>query len=796
MPSQCSKLTDTAIEALASCCFRLQVLLLSNVKGITDRSLLACALTKLPLRVVDVCSNTSITDAGVLALCASCQEIQELRLKGCDRVSLKTLQHCNDSLLPFTRPMQAPTLSQKIATGGASATMTLASLPGRHVALLRLMALHYASASALQSKFRRWKQKETSLLFLSRRRLLREARATAKIQACARRFLAWRRYLRLLSLEKNVSKIVFVQAHARGNACRWRVRVLAFECHRSARVIQRAFRPRVTAQLRIRSTNALAIQRVYRGFVGRKTYKRMVFARKLEVGARIWSWYRRCKNQRDFRKRSLWLVSKIRSIQGQWRKYKRRSAFTTYLGFYRAMATRIQSLWRRALARTLVRRTRLEMNAGALAIQRVYRGFRARTRVKAYRALASRQVTRIQSHWRCFLARRAYVHDRLCVVRMQRMARYAYQVRRFRQVARKAVLKHRNEAAATIQRHVRGWRGRKRARLYRKIRNAKYARKGQNARHAMVRRALVQRGAATVIQSWIRRVQARRKMLKIGKWRRYIAARCVQRYIREWLRDLRLRQRREAKAHAAVNIERVFRGHRGRVRFHAEHHRQLSLKSAKLIQRIYRGHRGRCLYKQVRTEKTRAALLLQRAFRSRHARKLYEISQAVAALKAKDKYEHSLRGWLDSKRNPMDELYRRAKLPRERAVLVALKDKWEANKVAEERAARKFRREYSATWEAVNETIGNLYAVRRKLYGVTENVYTSNREHVERQERHAKLTSELVDLHQRVAQFKAAILEASASKRMLDGGEVFELLKAHGLFKDGVTGASNQDDAD
>lgn len=792
---QCVRLTDVAVEALASCCFQLQELLLSNVKGITDRSLAVCALTKLPLRVLDLSSNTNITDTGVRTLCTACPELQELRLKGCDRLSLPALEHYNTELLPFTRPMEAPTLSQKLATGGSSATMLLTSLPARHVELLKLLTRFYDSALVLQSRFRYWKQKETSLLFLARRRLVRETRAANKIQACARRFLAWRRYLRLLSLEKNVVKIVFVQSHVRGTACRSRVRVLRFSFHRSARVIQRAFGPLLRAQLRFRHANALVIQRVYRGVLGRRVYTHMVAERKLAAGAQIWVWYRRCTYRQDVRRRSLWLLHKIRSIQGQWRKHRRRANLTTYLAFYRAMATRIESVWRRALARVRVHRMRLDMNTGALTIQRVFRGLCTRKRVHAYRSLATRSVTLIQSHWRRVLARRAYVHDRQCVVRMQRMTRYARLVKRFRSVTQLALQKHRTEAATTIQRHVRGWRGRKRALLYRKIQNAKYARKGQHAKHAMIRRALIRCGAATAIQHWVRRVQARQRMLKVRRWRRYVAARCIQRYLQAWLRGLRRRQTREAKTHAATTIQRVFRGHVCRTAVKAERHRQQCLTSAKRIQRIYRGHRGRCVYKQVRAEKMKAAQLLQRAFRTRHARQLFAISQAVAALKAKDKYEHSLRGWIDAKRNPMDELHRRAKLPREKAVLVALKAKWEANAVAEQRAGRKFRREYNEAWESANETIGNAFTVRRKLYGVTENVYASNREYSERQARHRTLTAELVDLHKRVANFKAAIEEAAASRRLLDGTEVFELLKLHGLFQEGVA-ASNQDDAD
>lgn len=771
------------------------MLLLASVKGITDKSLQACALTELPLTTVDLCSNTNITDTGVLALCASCPTIQELRLKGCDRVAIKTLKHCSDTLLPFTKPLAQPTLSRKIATGGASASMVLESLPSRQIELLSLMASHYKSALVLQCKFRHWKQKENSLLFLSRRRLVREARAAKKIQKCVRNFLSWRRYLHLLSLERNVDKIVFAQAHVRGNACRWQVRVLRFISNRSAHVVQRHCRPQIRAQLVIRNAQALTIQRVYRGFLGRQVYKSRAFERKSAAGGKIWSWYHRCKTRRDFHRRSLWLMAKIRCIQGQWRKFKRRRNLTKYLGFYRTRATLIQSLWRRALAREHVRKMRVTMNAAALTIQRMHRGFRARKYVKSYRILANRMATLIQSHWRRFQATRKYQHDRRYLIKMQQMAWYARQVRLFRQIARRALEKHRNEAALTIQRQVRGWRGRKRALLYRKIRNAKYARQGQNARQAMMRRALIQHGATLLIQSWIRRIQARRKMLRIRRWRRFLAAQCLQRYWKAWLRVLRLRQRREAKTHAAINIQRAFRGFRGRTYFKAERYRQQCLKSARRIQRVYRGHRGRCLYKQTRKEKIGAALLLQRAFRGRHARKIYEITQAMAALKAKDKYEHSIRGWIDAKRNPMDELYRRAKLPREKGVLVALKDKWEANKVAEERAVRKFKREYRNVWESANETIGNYYGVRRKLYGVTENVYASNREFKERQERQVKLTGELVDLRTRVERFKVAIQEASASRRMLDGAEVFELLKAHGLFLENVS-SSNQDELD
>ncbi|KAF1323972.1 F-box protein containing lrr, partial [Globisporangium splendens] len=566
--------------------------------------------------------------------------------------------------------------------------------------------------------------------------------------------------LEWINLSKNVNKIAFVQAHVRGNFARREVRLAKFIINRNAWLIQRQYRPRYAIRMRIRRANALEIQQEART---------------------IWIWYRKCKNRSDFPMRSLWFMQKVRATQGQWRKYKRRSNFPRYLGYYRRNATVIQSIWWRALAREFVKKKRIEMNQASLTIQRVFRGFATRKGVVIYLIGGDSDPHEFTSITENALSK----HRRWLDTRRRCDGFVELQGRHYTSIAWRLLYVFNVTSEGGEVESVRYCIEKSEMRSLRA--------RGQNARQAMIRHALVRRGTAVVIQKWIRSVQARRKMLKIRKWRRFVAAKCTHRYMKEWIRLLRLRLKREAKIHASVNIQRVFRGYRERVHFKAEKYRQECLKAGKLIQRMYRGFRGRCTYKQVRKEEMGAALLLQRAFRSRHARKIYEINQAVTALKAKEKYDRSIMGWLDAKRNPMDELYRRAKLLREKAVLVALKEKWEANKVAEERAARKFKREYKSIRDTTNETIGNFYGVRRKLYGVTENVYASHREFVERKERHVKLKHELVDLHQRVQQFKAAIQEASASRRMLDGSEVFELLKAHGLFLENVP-ASNQDD--
>ncbi|KAG3249634.1 hypothetical protein PI124_g5695 [Phytophthora idaei] len=495
--SKCAQITDFATEALASRCFQLKILLLSNTRGITDRTLTALAFTKIPLEILDLSGNTRVTDEGLLVLCTRCQQIQELRLKGCDRLSQKAVKRCNDNLLSLTKPFMTASLVKTLATGGGNSVMVLEPLPQVHINLLRSMQTQYEAAVVLQTRFRKWKNKNFTIQFLANRRLLRETRAARKIQKCVRDFLAWRRFLHLLSLKESVAKIAFVQAHARGNRARREFRTWHFTANFAVRRIQKSYRRHYVVRLNIRNYNAREIQRVYRGYLGRQRYKRRIYERKLECAGKIWQWYRKCLNYREFRARSQWLVEKIYSIQGQWRKYKRRQNFTKYMAYYRSAAIKIQT---------------------------------------------------------------------------------------------------------------------------------------------------------------------------------------------------------------------------------------------------------------------------------------------VAALKAKEQHDRSLLGRLEARRNPMDELYRRAKLPREKEILTQLKEKWEAHQTLEERAVRKLKRECVTVWTNADEIISNQYAVRRKLYGVTENVYATHRELEQRKKLHTSLEKELAELKSHVRAFKRTMREAVENKRMLEGHEVFNLLKEQGLY--------------
>jgi hypothetical protein len=339
-------------------------------------------------------------------------------------------------------------------------------------------------------------------------------------------------------------------------------------------------------------------------------------------------------------------MSKVKKFQTQWRVYSCRKKFRNYVRCYTSRATKIQSIIRMGLTIRRVRVMKITMNAAAINIQRIYRGFLSRKRLKQYAFLAHASSTKIQARWRGYINKKRYLRMRFVIIKHQQHFRHRYAVSKWRKTAYGAMAKRRHEAAICIQRHVRGRRGRKRAILFRKIRNAKLARKGQNAVQYMLREKLMKIGASVRIQRWVRRIRARRSMFRLRRWKRFAAAKRIQRQMNQWIAEVRTRRKRERKLHSALNIQRVFRGHLGRIIFKTEKCRQLVLKCAQIIQRVYRGHLGRNAFKKRKYDMVKAATMVQRMFRTRRSQKIYEISRAAKALKAKERYDKSILGRL------------------------------------------------------------------------------------------------------------------------------------------------------
>ncbi|CEG40778.1 F-box protein containing LRR [Plasmopara halstedii] len=768
--SKCAQITDVATEALARCCFRLQTLLLANSRGITDRTLIALALTNIPLEFLDLTGNTRVTDEGLLVLCTNCQQIQKLCIKGCDRLSQHVINHCNANLLPFTQPFIV----------GLS-TLTLEPLPKAHIALLQLLHTQYTAAIVLQANFRRWNNRNFTIRFLARRRLLRETRAARKVQKCARNFLAWRRFLYLLTLRESIDKIVCVQAHVRGNCVRRDVRIWRFIANIAIRRIQQFYRVHFVANMTKFNFNAREIQRVYRGYLARQRHQELIQERKIKFARKIEQWYLRCCNHSEFRERSRWLVRKIRNVQDQWRIYKQRKHFTKYLNKHREAARKIQSVWRRKLAMRYVSTLRIKFNSASLTIQRIYRGYITRKRVTLYRTMATAAAIALQSQWRRHCAQTLYMHQRRIIIHTQQSIHYARIVRRFKHIIRQAVHKYHNDASVEIQRIYRGMLGRKRAVVFRKIRYVDLVTKTRNARQKFIQQQFIVTGATLRIQYWLQSIFNRQKRLKIITCRHNRAVKCIQQYFKKSVKCIKQSRTLEAKSHASEDIQRVFRGLVGRKQFQTLHHQQQQIQAAQKLQRVYRGYLGRKRYYEIYNARLRAALSLQRTYRTRHAAKLYAISTAVAALKTKEQYDRSFFGRLEAHRNPMIDLYRRAKLQSDKVLLTQLKDKWVSHRLDKERAVRKLKRECAAVWKMENEVMESHFAARHQLYGVTETVYATSRELEQQQKVQMCLQIELAELRNSIIQFKRAMRNAVEKNRMLESSEVFDLLKEHNL---------------
>eukprot|EP01039_Chlorochromonas_danica_P000703 gene703-762_t len=287
-------------------------------------------------------------------------------------------------------------------------------------------------------------------------------------------------------------------------------------------------------------------------------------------------------------------------------------------------AIKIQSMIRKRFAhRVFWERYRERLLAQAIPLFQAHvRGYFQRKRYSVIQQQLHRirMATKIQSKWRNYSA----LHDRI------------------RKIKRLKWEKRCNEMALTIQRV---WRGHCDRKVVNKIRT-----KQANERMEKGRKQALKEIAAAIIQRIFRghsariRVYAMQQEREAQRKRQLLEMRCmrfIQRVARGKLGRIRAQQRRDEIAlwhrrwNAALQIERVYRGHLGRLRF--KHFLQLEIlrrknQAATHIQRHYRGYRGRLLaavaraLKELRFKHQFFALEIQRFLRGcmgRHYFKLH-----------------------------------------------------------------------------------------------------------------------------------------------------------------------------
>ncbi|XP_069581276.1 abnormal spindle-like microcephaly-associated protein [Brachyistius frenatus] len=423
------------------------------------------------------------------------------------------------------------------------------------------------AAVKIQRGYRRWKAQKTQ----------RENRAAAVIQAAFKKWyeekvgercgaaVRIQSWYRMRTCRRRYDRMrrsaVLVQARYRGHAQRRRFHALKLQ-HRAAVVVQSAFRGRVVRkQAEEMRLAAVAIQRRFRASVTRDAERR-TFVRLRCAAVTVQAAYRG-KVAREAQKKQ------------------------------HAAATLIQAAFRARAAR----RHYQILRKAAVVIQQRYRAtVLARSLKNEYEALRS-AATIVQANWRGRADRKRIGGWHQCATLIQAG---------YRRHRAQAEYRAKKAAAVVIQRHYRAFVSGKAARAAYVQEKAACVALQAAFRGMRVRTALREKHqAATVVQSSVRMFLHRKRYVLLQS-----AAIIIQsRYRALLLCRAQRNEFRELKM-AAVKIQAVFRGFRGREDLRRRHN------AATAIQARFRMHRTRMAYLATKC----AALIVQEHYRAKKLR--------------------------------------------------------------------------------------------------------------------------------------------------------------------------------
>jgi len=242
--------------------------------------------------------------------------------------------------------------------------------------------------------------------------------------------------------------------------------------------------------------------------------------------------------------------------------------------------------------------------------------------------LISECAVKIQTAYRCMLARRV-VQD----------IRNDYATQRLQEAKRQAMLQR---TAMKIQRNIRAFLGRRVA--------ARLAEKRRQARLLLQLHTRLTHLLQRVVRGWLGRIRARNRREELA-FRRLCwgCALSIQRVFRGVIGRARARLAwreywRRLQETAATDIKRIWRGHKARgLAMMAIALRKLRIqryRSTLLIQRIYRAYRGRQRVTKLRAEQheiqrnLHAAILIQKIYRGHKAKECLEIERSIVAMES------------------------------------------------------------------------------------------------------------------------------------------------------------------
>ncbi|EQC31385.1 hypothetical protein SDRG_10986 [Saprolegnia diclina VS20] len=723
--SKCPLLTDKAVTAIASSLFRLERLTLSHCTHLTNQSLVALAGSRMELRFLDLNGNANITDDGLIALVTGCDKLRDVRLRGCERLTKSCLRRCTLAL-PFCG---SPEPASPAKAGAKSSDFEMTPAATTWLVLFEKLLAQYCAVELLQACARKWQQRDLTLLSVTKRKRLRQRRAASRIQRAFRAHLKWVVYLRSLQRGRNRAILLHVQAIYRGNACRRRVRAYKADVLHLSLCVQRAAKHHLH-----RRHGCEAIAR------------------------------------------------NVRRIQRTYRRYYRNERLRSMVRLIYERIIMMQAVMRGGLARQSVRHRRVLFTASAVCIQSTYRMHQTRIWYVSYCNQIVAAAVRVQTWARQRFEMRHWQHAKAAVRRVQKRFRTYRAVRRFNAIAALRLARKGDLAARLIQRVFRGHCGRRRARLFRKIQHCTYSVQGQTAVELLYRRRFLRRGAARLLQRWATSTMHRMRLTRLGAWRARQARRCIGRYLIAWFGRVQYQKRRALMLALTLDLQRVYRGHRGRCVYRARRLAYRRLVGAIEMERITRGFLARRFTQHMRIAFTKAALLVQRVYRGKLGRRIAAIERAKLVLEAKDVYLKSVRGQLASRLYSLPMKEQKCLMERQVELLERTKRMLMRRRVGYEKKMEQVRANRRELWALANDAVGEHYHNHRKMVGASENVYVTKIERDTNAARRAALTTELTDIHVKMMRFKKALRDKINETRVMEPAEFWEVATATGVF--------------
>ena len=770
--TNCKLVGDSGISALVSCgnVRLLESLNLRSCVGITNASLYAIAnaakarqgiLDKIGSLTLSGCGN--VTDAGVIALVRACRNILKLDLSGCHRISPEALSTMAQ-IVPLSR---APISRGRIGLEPRGAAV--------RAALARL--LHESRAARrLQRRYRLRLLGKAKFRARERERL---AKLTMESESCKRIQAWWRGILaRVLGDAKGMAAKMHRRRFVRSMATKISATI---RMHLAVQYVKR---------LR-REARATDIQRVcYRGPKGRakalrhrNNKKASQFLRKMKnrIAYMCFDTWRVKVHQkvqmRDLATRCFGTVKHIR--WADWRLYlalrltlKKRNSFRIYLWYrervkerrYRA-ACLLQSRWRIRQAREDLkqRRREREEQEGKVALQ--LRRLRMRVVIKCLLALQRyaimcRRVKALAA--RCLMSTTRVYYDKL--------HGHAIWCRR-RKIA----------GAILVQKRYRGWKGRVRALGFRNIRGADRLRRNE----VLVRDCLDLRRremhARWVIKLWWKRSLLRWRTPIYLNWQRNASATELQRIVRGYLHRAYAYEKWRVWTEAAVNVQRLYRGHLGRkaaMRQRTSIHLQ---RAAIMLQRAYRAKRNRDQRDEMMRAEIEATITIQRVYRGHRGRESSRNQAWELHLKHMSSFSSAVQrnlGFASYQGTRNKDAMREVR----RLKLLAKENR---RKVRNRKAKRKVLEEDNRKAKAkCHDIVQELLDHRTRISCVTEAIFQDSNKRSELVNLHQYMKSHMKKLQVGLDRVHAALKEQAYLKMLLNADE-FDEIVAQNLGVDG-----------